>query len=65
MALILFVLLLALFLAGVPIAFSLGLASAITVWSGDLMPLLIIAQQLIASVNSFPLMAIPFFILVL
>lgn len=63
MALLLFLLLLGLFLVGVPIAFSLGLASAITVWHGDLMPMLIVTQQLIGSVNSFPLMAIPFFIL--
>ncbi|WP_104204948.1 TRAP transporter large permease [Billgrantia saliphila] len=63
MALLLFLLLISLFIIGVPIAFSLGLASAVTVWHGDLMPMLVIAQQLIASVNSFPLMAIPFFIL--
>lgn len=63
MALLLFVLLMVFFIIGVPIAFSLGLASAVTVWHGDLMPMLIIAQQFIASVNSFPLMAIPFFIL--
>jgi C4-dicarboxylate transporter DctM subunit len=63
MALLLFLLLIALFIIGVPITFSLGLASAVTVWEGDLMPMLVIAQQLIASVNSFPLMAIPFFIL--
>ncbi|MBW5800023.1 TRAP transporter large permease [Halomonas elongata] len=63
MALLLFLLLISLFIIGVPIAFSLGLASAMTVWHGDLMPMLIVAQQLIASVNSFPLMAIPFFIL--
>ncbi|WP_328716414.1 TRAP transporter large permease [Halomonas elongata] len=63
MALLLFLLLISLFIIGVPIAFSLGLASAVTVWHGDLMPMLIVAQQLIASVNSFPLMAIPFFIL--
>ncbi|MCE8004391.1 TRAP transporter large permease [Billgrantia ethanolica] len=63
MAMILFFLLISLFLIGVPIAFSLGLASAVTVWHGDLMPMVVVAQQLIASVNSFPLMAIPFFIL--
>ncbi|TVP51257.1 MAG: TRAP transporter large permease [Halomonas sp.] len=63
MAMLLFLLLLGLFLVGVPIAFSLGLASAVTVWHGDLMPMLIVTQQLIGSVNSFPLMAIPFFIL--
>ncbi|MCE8041626.1 TRAP transporter large permease [Halomonas daqingensis] len=63
MALLLFLLLIVLFVIGVPIAFSLGLASAITVWHGELMPMLIVAQQYITSVNSFPLMAIPFFIL--
>lgn len=63
MAIMLFLLLLGFFLVGVPIAFSLGLASALTVWHGDLMPMLIVTQQLIGSVNSFPLMAIPFFIL--
>ncbi|WP_339935280.1 TRAP transporter large permease [Vreelandella glaciei] len=63
MAIMLFLLLLGFFLVGVPIAFSLGLASAVTVWHGDLMPMLIVTQQLIGSVNSFPLMAIPFFIL--
>lgn len=63
MAIMLFLLLLGLFLVGVPITFSLGLASAVTVWHGDLMPMLIVTQQLIGSVNSFPLMAIPFFIL--
>lgn len=63
MSLLLFLVLLSLFLIGVPIAFSLGLASAVTVWHGDLMPMLVISQQLIASVNSFPLLAIPFFIL--
>lgn len=63
MALLLFLLLISLFIIGVPIALSLGLASAITIWHGDLSPLLIVPQQLIASVNSFPLMAIPFFIL--
>ncbi|MGM0826310.1 MAG: TRAP transporter large permease [Pseudomonadota bacterium] len=63
MALLLFLTLISLFLIGVPIAFSLGLASAVTVWHGDIMPMLVVAQQLVASVNSFPLMAIPFFIL--
>ncbi|PMR73278.1 TRAP transporter large permease [Billgrantia endophytica] len=63
MALLLFLLLIGLFIVGVPIAFSLGLASAITVWHGDLMPMLIVVQQFITSINSFPLMAIPFFIL--
>lgn len=63
MAILLFLLLISLFIIGVPIAFSLGLASAVTVWQGDIMPLVVVAQQIVASVNSFPLMAIPFFIL--
>jgi C4-dicarboxylate transporter, DctM subunit len=60
---LLFVLLGVFFLIGLPIAFSLGLASSITVWQGDLTQMVVIIQQIFNSINSFPLMAIPFFIL--
>ncbi|WP_018924887.1 TRAP transporter large permease [Salsuginibacillus kocurii] len=60
---LLFILLAVFFLLGVPIAFSLGLASTITVWQGDLTQMAVIIQQIFNSINSFPLMAIPFFIL--
>lgn len=49
-------------LVGVPLAFSFGLATmAGLLWSG--MPFNILAEKMIFSVNSFPLMAIPFFML--
>ncbi|WP_100397977.1 TRAP transporter large permease [Bacillus sp. FJAT-44742] len=60
---LLFILLGLFFLLGVPIAFSLGLASAITVWQGDLTQMVVVVQQIFNSINSFPLMAIPFFML--
>ncbi|MBY0159373.1 TRAP transporter large permease [Cytobacillus oceanisediminis] len=47
----------------VPIAFSLGLSTALGVWMHDTLPLEIIPQRIFVSMNSFPLMAIPFFIL--
>lgn len=49
-------------LAGVPLAFAFGLAaSAGIIWSG--MPFDILIERMVFSVNSFPLMAIPFFML--
>lgn len=60
---ILFGLLLVLLLAGVPVAFALGLAAIVTIWQGEIMPMLIVPQEMIRSINSFPLLAIPFFIL--
>lgn len=60
---LLFGLLLVLLLVGVPVTFALGLATVATVWQGGLMPMLILPQEMIRSVNSFPLLAIPFFIL--
>ncbi|GGG87641.1 hypothetical protein GCM10011415_42790 [Salipiger pallidus] len=55
--------LLLLLLIGVPVTFALGLAAVATIWEGNIMPLLIVPQEMIRSVNSFPLLAIPFFIL--
>ncbi len=45
----------------VPIGFALGLSSLLTVWQIGLPPL-IVAQRMAAGINSFPLLAIPFFI---
>lgn len=47
----------------VPIAFSLGLSTVLGVWLHETMPMEIIPQRIFVSLNSFPLMAIPFFIL--
>ncbi|WP_048709596.1 TRAP transporter large permease [Microvirga massiliensis] len=67
MILALFVgLLVALFLLGIPAAFALGLTTlVVTVFERglDAIPYTIIAQRMIYGVNSFPLLAIPFFIL--
>ncbi len=63
MATLLFVLLVAFLVVGVPVTFALGLAAIATIWQGDLMPMLIAPQEMIRAVNSFPLLAIPFFIL--
>lgn len=63
MVALLFTSLLGLFALGVPIAISLGLATTFVVWLGELTSLKLIVQQIFNSINSFPLMAIPFFIL--
>ena len=46
----------------VPVAFALGMAAVLTAWHLDL-PLMIIFQQMTKGLDSFSLMAIPFFIL--
>lgn len=51
------------FALGVPIAVALGLATALTAVVGDTFGLEVVPQQIFNSMNSFPLMAIPFFIL--
>ena len=55
--------LLLLFALGVPVAVALGLASALTIWITGDVPLLLLAQRAFTSIDSFPLMAVPFFIL--
>src|SRR3712207_4286064 len=55
-----------LFLVGIPAAFALGLTALIVTAYGrglDAIPYTIIAQRMVYGVNSFPLLAIPFFIL--
>lgn len=60
--LMLFVMLFALLIIGVPVAVSLGLSSLVfIVFSG--MPSLVVLHNMISGINSFPLIAIPFFIL--
>ncbi|GAE25961.1 TRAP-type C4-dicarboxylate transport system [Halalkalibacter wakoensis JCM 9140] len=62
MALLLFISLFVMFIIGVPVAFSMGLASMIAMWQ-DGTSLQVAIQRIFSSLNSFPLMAIPFFIL--
>ncbi len=48
---------------GVPVGISLGGAGIISILLGMKVPLIVVAQTMFNGVNSFPLMAIPFFIL--
>jgi C4-dicarboxylate transporter DctM subunit len=63
----LLVLVTALILLGMDVAFSLGFACLVylvlTMWSPLPIPLAVIPQQLVAGLDSFPLLAIPLFIL--
>lgn len=61
--LVLFVLLFLLITLSVPIGISLGAATAITLLFSKDISLMVIAQNAFAALDSFPLMAIPFFIL--
>jgi len=63
MGVILFVLLILFFVIGVPIAVAMGLASAIAIWVDGGTPLTVLVQRSFTSLDSFPLMAIPFFVL--
>ncbi len=52
-----------LFLLGAPIAVAIGLASVIGIEVQGRLPLLLVAQRMFTGIDSFPLMAIPLFIL--
>ena len=52
----------ALFLFGVPIFMSLAIAAAVSILSGDMLPLAVIHNTLFDGLNIFPLLAIPCFI---
>lgn len=51
------------FLIGVPIAVAIGLAAIVGIQVDGRLPLLLVAQRMFAGLDSFPLMAIPLFIL--
>ncbi|EGL81969.1 TRAP dicarboxylate transporter, DctM subunit [Caldalkalibacillus thermarum TA2.A1] len=63
MVTLLFIILLVLFLINVPIAIALGLASVIIFALQGNIPLVTLPQRMFAALDSFPLMAAPFFIL--
>jgi C4-dicarboxylate transporter DctM subunit len=48
---------------GAPIAIGLGLSSMLAIYFGTNLPLVLIPQRMYAAADSFPLMAIPFFML--
>ena len=53
-----------LLLAGMPVVFAMGLASAaFLIFAGGGIPLMVIPHQMIAGIDNFPLLAIPFFFL--
>lgn len=63
MSLVLVLAFLALMMAALPVAHALVIASGLAVmWDGQ-MPLMLIAQQMFAQTQSFPMLALPFFIL--
>lgn len=51
------------FVLNVPIGFALGIAAIVCAAVSDAVPLLVVPQRMVAGVNSFPLLAIPFFML--
>ncbi|MFM1651563.1 TRAP transporter large permease [Brevibacillus sp. B_LB10_24] len=63
MASIMMISLLVMLLLSVPVALSIGLASMISLINDGTMPLTVLIQRMFAALDSFPLMAIPFFIL--
>lgn len=64
MTIVLFGTLLLLLILGIPIGVALGMAAIISLVFGDIpTPPLVVAQRMFTSVDSFPYMAIPFFML--
>lgn len=52
------------FVINTPIAFSLGIASVASIlFGGNAQQLLLVPQRIAASMNSFPLLAIPYFMI--
>lgn len=62
MSIVLIVVFIVLLIIAVPISVSIGLASAAALITGDI-PVMMLAQRMMASINSFPIMAIIFFLL--
>ncbi len=59
----LFVIFMGLMFLGMPIAFSMGVAATLTLIHLQVVPLILVPQRLFVTINSFPLMAVPFFII--
>lgn len=53
-----------LLLTGMPVVFAIGLASVIALYFGSDLPMMIVAQRMVGQIDSFTLLAVPFFILV-
>ena len=63
MIIILFLCILAFFIIGMPIAFAMGVGSFIYVMFDPSIPLVIVAQRVFSALDSWPIMAIPLFML--
>ena len=63
MLLVLFVIFLTLLFLGLPVAYSMGIASVSVLFLMGTVPTILVPQRLFLAINSFPLMAVPFFIL--
>ncbi|MBN2286864.1 MAG: TRAP transporter large permease [Tissierellales bacterium] len=62
MTMVLFLSFFVLLLVGVPVAISIGLSSIVVLFTNG-MPLILIIQRMFAGTDTFPLVAVPFFIL--
>ncbi len=63
MAITLFIAAVVLMALGFPVAFALAMSAAIAVFVGGRYPQLIVFKEMFTGIDSFPLMAVPFFIL--
>jgi len=63
MALTLFIAVVVLLALGFPVAFALAISAALAVFAGGRYPQLVVFKEMFTGIDSFPLMAVPFFIL--
>lgn len=61
--LVLFAVFILLLLIDAPIAIALALSSVAYLLVGDVLPLMVVAQRMVAGIDSFTLLAIPLFLL--
>src|SRR2546430_11482553 len=59
----LFIAIVVLLTLGFPVAFALAISAALAVFVGGRYPQLIVFKEMFTGIDSFPLMAVPFFIL--
>ena len=63
MGITLFIAIIVLLALGFPVAFALAISAALAVFVGGRYPQLIVFKEMFTGIDSFPLMAVPFFIL--
>jgi len=63
MILTLFIVLAVTLLMGIPVGFSIGISTMLAVAVGGSVPVVIVTQKMVDGINSFPLMALPLFVL--